>query len=62
MSKKSVAASRRDDRLAFFPVGFPYERRLLTQDEVTEYARERGKEAAREAHRANLKKKAKTRK
>ena len=62
MSKRARAAagSRRDDRLAFFPfpTGSPYERKIYTADEIIDYARERGREAARKEHDAKRGKKA----
>ena len=63
MSKRAVVASRRDDRLGFLPLpaGFRYERILLTEGEVAEYARRRGKEAARKARETGSGKKARTR-
>lgn len=62
MSKKARTASgsRRNDRLAFFPapVGSPYQRKLYTVDEIADYARERGRQAARKEHKDDTAKKA----
>jgi hypothetical protein len=60
MSKKAVTASRRGDRLAFFPLPMrsPYEHRLFVQDDIADYARQRGREAARKSHEEKAKGKA----
>jgi len=55
MSKKArtTSGARRNDGVAFFPIpiGSPYERKLYTVDEIADYAREKGREAARGEHR-----------
>ena len=59
MSKRAAAGTKRDNRLSFYPVpaGSPYERKLYTADEMKDYARERGRAAAKRGYEAKPKKK-----